>query len=245
LTLELTKSVLTMSGSETPASVEHLESGEAQYFGHRRDDILELVPKSCRSVLSVGCGSGRTEEALVKQGKRVLGLELDPGAASLARQRGVEVIEGDVSVSNPELGRYRFDCLIYADVLEHLVDPLLVLRSHVECLERGGVVIISVPNFRKYEVARALFVRGHIRYVDAGVFDRTHLRITTRKMVEEWISAAGLHRTGTVYRIAMRRERWLGKIALGILNEFLATQVIVLATKPAEDPASSRSPNAM
>ena len=106
-----------------------------------------------------------------------------------------------------------------------------VLREHVRLLEFGGTVVISVPNFRYYSVARDLFVRGHVRYTDSGILDRTHLRVTTRRMVEEWLNQVGLTRAAFRYRIAMRRERMLNSMSLGVLSEFLARQVIVVAVK--------------
>ncbi len=203
------------------------------YYSHCRRDILAEVPASARRVLSVGCGAGATEEELVRSGIRVVGVELNPHAAANARSRGIEVIEGDALSSSPALRDQRFDCLIYADILEHITNPVAVLQSHIDLLEPRGTVIISVPNFRNYAVIRDLFVRGHIQYTDSGILDRTHVRVTTRRMVEEWLTLVGLMPGPVRYRIAMRRERILNALSLGTMREFLARQVIVVAIKEA------------
>ena len=211
------------------------------YFSHCRQDILDEVPAVSRTILSVGCGAGATEGELVRSGAKVVGIEMNAGAAAAARQRGLEVIEGDARASAGSLRQTQFDCLIYADVLEHLANPAEVLREHVDLLQPGGTVIISVPNFRYHSVARDLFLKGHVRYTDSGILDRTHLRMTTRRMVEEWLDDVGLAPVRHCYRIAMRRERLFGAACFGLLNEFLARQVIVVAVKGSPQPVLLRS----
>ncbi|HZW11190.1 MAG TPA: methyltransferase domain-containing protein [Phycisphaerales bacterium] len=208
------------------------DHGQAKYFTHLREDVLGMVPANARAFLSVGCGSGRTEAELVKRGCSVTGIELMPGAAGAAREHGLEVLEGDVSEMTPRLAGRAFDCLIYADVLEHLADPVAVLRQHVPLLRPGGCAIVSVPNFRHHSVFRALFLHGHIRYVDAGIFDYSHLRITTRKMVAEWFGEVGLRPDMTRYNLWRRREKVVSAALLGSCREFLASQVVLRGIKP-------------
>lgn len=206
--------------------------GKKNYFTHLRADVLAMVPEQARSFLSVGCGSGRTEAELVKRGCRVTGIELDPGAAEVARENGLEMLEGDVGHINAQLADRRFDCLLYADVLEHIADPVAVLREHVARLVPGGCAIVSVPNFRHYTVFAALFLRGQVEYADAGIFDRTHLRLTTRKMVQQWFGEIGLRTDAVDYRLWRRREAYLSAATLGLFREFLAYQVILRGIKP-------------
>lgn len=206
--------------------------GKRHYFVHLRTDVLAMVPGSARSFLSVGCGSGRTEAELIKRGCRVTGIELDPQAAEAARGNGLEVLTGDVNQINADLAGRSFDCLIYADVLEHIADPVAVLRSHAALLAPGGCAIVSVPNFRHLSVFKQLFLQGHIRYTDAGIFDRTHLRITTRRMIEEWFREVGLTTDATELRLWRKRDELLNTCTLGLFREFLAYQAILRGIKP-------------
>jgi 2-polyprenyl-3-methyl-5-hydroxy-6-metoxy-1,4-benzoquinol methylase len=205
------------------------------YRSHCRKDLLPFVPAEARSVLSVGCGRGATEAELVRRGIEVVGIELDPLAAVAAHQHGVIVLEGEAGQLHSELTQRRFDCLIYGDILEHLLDPLAVLRSHVALLEPGGTVIVSVPNFRHISVFVQLFLRGHVRYADAGIFDRTHVRITTRKMVLAWFAECNLHPVCCRFNVARRRDMLVSACLLGLPVEFLAGQVIVVGRKPHSD----------
>lgn len=204
---------------------------DVSYYGRLRDEILRLVPPNARRVLSVGCGAGVTEGELVKKGVEVVGIEMNADAAHSARARGLMVIEGDAADVSQELENRCFDCLIYADVLEHIADPVAILRVHMPLLNNGGSVIISVPNFRHFSVVAQLFGRGHIRYTDAGILDRTHVRLTTRRMVQEWFAEVGLRPVAMVYRMSQRREKVLAHCSLGLLREFVARQVIVVAQK--------------
>jgi SAM-dependent methyltransferase len=217
-------------GAPIPATEEADLVGE--YYSHLRTEIIARVPGHCLSVLSVGCGAAVTEGELVRLGKRVTGIEINPVAAEIARRRGVDVLVGDAGAVTEQLRDRRFDCLLYGDVLEHLPDPLSLLRCHEPLLSSGGVVVISVPNFRHYEVFLELFVRGHVRYADAGTLDRTHLRLTTRRMVEEWLGEIGLRRTSVEYLMPRRRDRLISRCSLHLLREFLARQVVVAGRKP-------------
>lgn len=201
------------------------------YFGHLRTDVLELVPEGVQRVLSLGCGGGRTEAELVKKGAHVLGIEPFEPAARAAESRGLEVLIGDSDSTMDALAGRRFDCLIYADVLEHIRDPEAVLAAHVPLLEPGGRVIISVPNFRHYAVLREVFLKGEPPYADAGIFDRTHVRLTTRKLVRRWLEGAGCRIEKTDLRFWRRREKILSHIAFGAMREFLAYQIITCAVK--------------
>ena len=206
------------------------------YFSRRRADILELVPADARRILSVGCGAAVTEAELVKEGRSVVGIELNPGAAAIARRRGLEVFEGDATALDKALEGREFDCLIYADVLEHIADPVAVAAGHVRRLRAGGTVIISVPNFRCLMVFRQLFLQGRIQYTDQGVLDRTHLRLTTRKMVLDWFAELGLTPVSNRYNRGGRLGRVGFKFLPAFVKEFLATQVVLVARKTVSSP---------
>src|SRR5437763_149004 len=101
-----------------------------------------------RSMLSLGIeaslafcmasASAATGAALkARQDVEVLGVEREPAYAQEAATRLDRVITADVEQLDPAtLGR--FDALIAADVLEHLVDPWTALRRCAQTLEPGG-----------------------------------------------------------------------------------------------------------
>jgi len=201
------------------------------YFEHFRGDIIDIVPAKAKCVLSVGCAAGLVEGELVKRGVKVVGVEINPKAAEIARQRGLTILEGDASEIDIDVANEYYDCLIYADVLEHLSDPVAVLKRHVKKLRPDGIVYVCVPNFRHYSVFWQLFIRGRVNYVDAGILDRTHLRITTRKMVLEWFELAGIELVNFKYIMHRRRDKLALACLFGLAKEFVAGQVSLVGRK--------------
>ncbi|MGI6460287.1 MAG: class I SAM-dependent methyltransferase [Candidatus Hydrogenedentales bacterium] len=204
---------------------------EFGYFEWVRTDVLRIIPESASRVLSVGCGAAATEAALLSSGREVVGVELDARAAEVACERGIHVIQQNAASAVPQLAGEKFDCLLFLDILEHMQEPEQVIRNFTPLLAAGGAMIISVPNFRHYSVAVELFLKGDFPYTHAGIFDRTHVQITTRKRVERWVRDAGFIIPKAVYVMYRRRERILSALSCGLLREFLAAQVLVLGTK--------------
>lgn len=147
-------------------------------------------------VLDVGCGFATTSAHLQKLGNDVTGVESSDIACDVAGTRIARVIRADLQAA--DLGRERFDVIIFADVLEHLPWPVGVLRGYLQWLAPGGSVIISLPNVGLWSV-RLSHVLGRWEYEETGVLDRTHLRFFTRQSARWMIDQAGLEVVSTTY----------------------------------------------
>ena len=154
---------------------------------------LELIGHN-RRVLELGPAAGHFTKALVDQGCRVVGVEIDPDAAQQAAKIADEVIVGDLSdpdVVRSAIDEELFDVVVAGDVLEHLPDPLRVLRACREALRPGGFVVMSLPNIAHADVKLQL-LSGQFRYQDTGLLDRTHLHFFTLDSIREMVRDAGL-----------------------------------------------------
>lgn len=94
--------------------------------------------------LDVGCGSGASLGVASALGWQVAGIEMDAEAAGKARRFTDELHVGDVLTA--PFGPGRFDVVTAYHVLEHVPDPVAVVRRMLEWLAPGGLLIIEVPN---------------------------------------------------------------------------------------------------
>jgi len=69
---------------------------------------------------------------------------MDPAAAEKARRFSDEIHIGDILTARVTPGS--FDVLTAFHLLEHVPDPVAVVRRMLEWLAPGGLVIIEVPN---------------------------------------------------------------------------------------------------
>ena len=210
------------------------------YVG-RREDVERMIPDSARRVLDFGCSTGALGRNLkeARPGIEVHGVELDPSMAKEARRHLDAVYEGDLNALDlsRDVAPASFDTLVFADVLEHLVDPWSVLRKSIELLEPGGHAVICLPNVRHYTTLFDVAVLGRWPYRDRGIHDRTHLRWFTLKNARELVAQAGLElvRVERNYRIIERPTK-LNVVSLAFawpgLKDLLAFQYLLLARKP-------------
>ena len=141
-------------------------------------------------VFEGGVSSGYFAKVLVDAGRIVDGAELDPVAAAEASSVCERVIVGDLStVGRAELApEYR--AFVFGDTLEHLADPVAVLRALRGHLATDGILVVSVPNVANWAIRLSLLV-GRFRYTDRGILDRTHLRFYTKRTLVEMLGEAG------------------------------------------------------
>jgi O-antigen biosynthesis protein len=146
-----------------------------------------------KSVLEVGCATGYFTKALAQRGCKVVGIELDPEAAKVAEDWAERVVVGDVDDLNlwNLVDDESFDVITMGDVLEHLRDPLAVLRMAVRKLKTTGFIVTSLPNVAHGDVRLSL-LHGSFPYRDTGLLDRTHIRFFTLQTIRDLLYEAGL-----------------------------------------------------
>jgi 2-polyprenyl-3-methyl-5-hydroxy-6-metoxy-1,4-benzoquinol methylase len=137
----------------------------------------------------VGCADGSLGRELIEAGWRVTGIEMDEHDAAAARATGLHVIHGSAEEVIPTLTE-KYDVTLLADVLEHLADPVALLRKLAPRVTRDGIVLASIPNIAHLAV-RLQLLSGRFDYADRGPLDRTHLRFFTKKTVRTLFRDAG------------------------------------------------------
>lgn len=133
-------------------------------------------------VLDVGCGSGALVERLGNLGWHAEGVDLDEQAIRAARTSNLTVRLGTL-----EEQRYLdggFDAVTMSHVIEHVHDPLQLLRECRRILKPGGRLVVVTPNISSL---------GH-RYFGAswlGLDPPRHLHIFTPSSLAELAKGAG------------------------------------------------------
>jgi SAM-dependent methyltransferase len=122
-------------------------------FGPVSDVPEAPAPGAC--ALDIGCAAGGYLTQLAKHGWEPWGLEPDVQTADTARRIVPEARIVVGTAEEADFERDAFDLVTLSHVLEHLQDPVAVLRKVHTWLRPGGTVRIWVPNFASVE--RRLF----------------------------------------------------------------------------------------
>jgi SAM-dependent methyltransferase len=199
-----------------------------RYYRSQRPEVAALVPAAPQRVLEVGCGAGHLGRLLKSRGHHVTGLELVPEVAEEARPWLDQVEVADVESSGLPFAPESFDTIVFADVLEHLVDPWRVLREAAALLAPSGRVIASIPNLQHVDVITGL-LRGRWQYRERGICDIGHLRFFTLQTIRHLFGQAGLELVHVDH--LYRRTRWRALVSFltaGRARAFYAHQYLVV-----------------
>ena len=166
-----------------------------QVYDNFNPQILKALPTTARRVLEIGCDTGRLGEAFKNQypGVHWTGVDINPDSVSAAVSRIDQALICDANGGLPvhQFSEEGFDCIVYGDVLEHLVDPWQTLVNHVALLKTGGFVVACIPNIHHWSVVLRL-VSSQWQYQSKGILDKTHLRFFGQQSIQELFEGCGL-----------------------------------------------------
>jgi SAM-dependent methyltransferase len=167
--------------------------------------MLFLGDRPKGRVLDVGTGDGTFLGRMMSAGWEAWGVEAAPELASAAKDRyHASILEGRIEeVQLPAVG---FDAVTLSHVIEHVADPVRVLRICRDALKPGGLLVAVTPN------SRAL---GHEIFGKAwmALDPPRHFHLFSAENLERCASAAGLRLVesvtlargaGGVYRVSRR-----------------------------------------
>lgn len=198
------------------------------YFAHARPEMVEMLPATATRILDVGCSSGQFGR-LVKDAnpqREVWGVELHRDAARRAAEVLDHVIVGEVPTVFDDLPDKHFDCVVFNDVLEHLVDPYHVLAITKDKLSAGGHVVASIPNIREFHTLAKLVFQKRWDYTDAGILDRTHLRFFTESSIRDLFENQGyeIECLRGINRNWRRFPKLINLLTLGVISDTMYLQ---------------------
>lgn len=189
-----------------------------------RRDVCSLVPMSATRILDLGCSNGSLGAALksARPDRTVWGIEVSSELAAEAKENidRVVCLDLDQPIDWSICGGQKFDCIIAADVLEHLKNPENILSALDGLLSAHGVLVVSLPNIRHHSAAISIFLQGKFPRRERGIFDRTHLRWFTRSDAFSLLAEAGfvVDKEYSNLRVGDRGGGLINKIASRLLD---------------------------
>lgn len=124
-----------------------------QIFDIKRLKFIETAVNSLErshlQILEIGCGNGNISYQLAHSGHYVSGIDIDEKSVQSANRkfqheklqfRVMDVCEYIVKEED------KYDVIVCSEVLEHLTNPLTIMRNVNRLLKDNGIAVITVPN---------------------------------------------------------------------------------------------------
>ncbi|MDF7667578.1 bifunctional 2-polyprenyl-6-hydroxyphenol methylase/3-demethylubiquinol 3-O-methyltransferase UbiG [Orbaceae bacterium ESL0727] len=203
----------------------------------RVDYILQQCGGSLKDkkILDVGCGGGILSESLARLGANVTGIDLAEAslivAQEHAKQNNLDIVYKKQTVEslaeqcNTKQKGTQFEIITCMELLEHVPDPLSIIRSCATLLQPNGKLFLSTIN-RNYK-AKLLLILGAeyiARLVPKGTHDFDRFILPSELM--RWVDQAGLDTAdviGMEYHLLQNQFR---------LGPNIDVNYILLAEKP-------------
>ena len=149
-------------GGEVPdsAAIDYRHMRARRRWGFLKD----VLPRTGRC-LEIGCSSGNFLSILQAEGYQVFGIDPSTSYAQYAQRLGLEVVIGMFPEDLPK-DYGRFDILAAFHVLEHVDDPLEVLRAMKEYSTDNGLLVLEYPDIsmavKRAKLLPTYFQKAHL-----------------------------------------------------------------------------------
>jgi 2-polyprenyl-3-methyl-5-hydroxy-6-metoxy-1,4-benzoquinol methylase len=159
------------------------------FFPERRSgiegEVMFLPAQPGAKLLDVGCGSGERLQKMRDMGWSVSGIDFDETAVRKAKARGLDVSCGTIPGIwfPPET----FDVVTMGHVIEHVPDPIAMLKECNRILRPGGRVVLSTPNSSSW--GHKLFKKNW-----RGLEPPRHLHLFSTSSIKQTLRRAGFAR---------------------------------------------------
>lgn len=207
------------------------------YFSYNREEMISFVPDKIKCLLDVGCGEGNFVSLLMEKLKfEAWGIEINEEISKKASNKGVfeRIINSSVESAILELPDNYFDCIVFNDVLEHLINPKEVLLAIKSKITEDGIIVASIPNVRYLPNLYQLLIHKDWKYDErGGILDETHLRFFTKKSMMRLFENCGFEIINIVgiNPIEIFKYKIVFAVTMGKLSDTKYLQFAITARK--------------
>ena len=130
---------------------------EKNYFNYKWKKIFDTFKSfnknlKRKKVLDIGCGYGQCILYLRNKGLDCYGLDPSNDAIEYCKSKKLKT-----EISNLDkldvFGNIKYDFIIMNNVLEHLRDPVKIIKKIKKILKKNGIIFIEVPNdFNAFQI---------------------------------------------------------------------------------------------
>ena len=140
-------------------------------YNERIDKLFGRISSPVKTVLEVGCGTGKFLR-LLKESKPQLkftGIDISHEAVKLAKENGVNCLEFSAE-EFAEKSKEQYDLILAFELLEHVFDPISLIKVLMKLLGKDGNLYMTMPNYLSYDflqigdVYRNFFGPSHLNY---------------------------------------------------------------------------------
>jgi len=146
-------------------------------------ESVNQILKKGKQLLDIGCGRGSFMGSTEARFDLIHGCDISEIAAREAKRKGMITICADLNNGNLPYQDNSFDSIICLEVIEHLLDPLNLLKDIYRVLQSNGQLILTTPNIRYIKNLIKLIFIGHFPHTstDTFIWGGGHLHYFTRK----------------------------------------------------------------
>lgn len=149
-----------------------------------------------KNILDVGCGPGfigkKIKSVSDKKNCCVDGIEIDNISGEIAKKYYNNVYICSIENENNKIyndfmnNNKKYDCIIMADLIEHLDNPGEIINKLSKKLSKDGVFLISTPNIAHIDIISNL-INGNFNYNTTGILDSTHKCFFTKNSFYDFV----------------------------------------------------------
>ena len=132
-----------------------------------------------RTVLDIGAGAGTLLAEAGRAGLEAVGVE--PSRAFVRHARTAHAVHIEQGTfPHPALAGRTFDLVFLVDVIEHVREPIGLLRAAADALAPGGALVVITPDMASYFARRLRGRWWHFRLAHVGYFSGRSLARAAR-----------------------------------------------------------------
>lgn len=186
--------------------------------------LLDWLPTG-NKFLDVGCGDGSFAALAKEKFKEVYGIDISEIAIEKAKARGVDVKKVDLNVEQLPYPNEHFDTVVCLEVIEHILDPDILLKEIHRVLVKDGCLLLSTPNIQYWRRILTL-LRGHFPKTSdcTEIYGGGHVHFFTYTDLENLLVKNG-------FRIVKKS----GNPPVRFLMNFICSGILIKAQKPSGD----------